>query len=127
MNPSCFSRFDMEYHEVLLEWSKLLNQDCIQKVLSDLSLNGLEIKSKVVYTSKVLERSILHLCFDEDQPGFKKKHFASSERSGGSNALRKCEVPNKWAKHLMTREINGRLDEMFRDAADLRIHGDSTG
>ena len=82
MNPSCFSKFDMEYHEVLLEWSKLLTQDCIQKVLSDLSLNGLEIKSKVVYTSKVLERSILHLTFDEgeDLPihGFKKNYFSSS-------------------------------------------------
>ena len=82
MNPSCFSRFDMEYHEVLLEWSKLLNQDCIQKVLSDLSLNGLEIKSKVVYTSKVLDSSILHLTFDEGEDqlkhGFKKNYFSSS-------------------------------------------------
>ena len=82
MNPSCFTRFDMEYHEVLIEWSKLLTQDCIQKVLSDLSLNGLEIKSKVVYTSKVLERSILHLTFDEGEDqlihGFKKNYFSSS-------------------------------------------------
>ena len=104
MNPSCFTRFDMEYHEVLIEWSKLLTQDCIQKVLSDLKLNGLDIKSKVVYTSKVLDRSILHLTFDEEEevlkPGFKKKFFASSERRLGSSALRKCEVPNKWTKHL---------------------------
>jgi len=82
MNPSCYSRFDTEYHEVLLEWSKLLTQDCIQKVLSDLKLNGLDIKSKVVYTSKVLDSSILHLTFDEGEDqlkhGFKKNYFSSS-------------------------------------------------
>lgn len=114
----------MDYHEVLLKWSQAWTQECISKVLCNLELKGLESKS--IYSSKSLNVTVLHLLFEEEY-GFKKKYFASSERSGGSNALRKCEVPNKWVKHLQTREINSTFDEMFRDATDLRIHGDSTG
>ena len=79
----------------------------------------------------MLDRSILHLFIDEGKgylkPGFRKRYFASSERSAGSNALRKCEVPTKWAKYLVSKDINSHLDHMFKDATDLRIHGDSSG
>lgn len=114
----------MDYHEVLLKWSQAWTQECISKVLCSLELKG--VQTKIIYISQSLNVTIVHLLF-EDEYGFRKKYFASSERSGGSNALRKCEVPNKWVKHLQRREIESNLDDMFRDATDLRIHGDSTG
>ena len=83
---------------MLLIWDKCWSRACVAKVLSDLELSDLE--TKAIYTSESQKRTMMHLGFDEEQPGFKKKYFASSEKTAGSNALRKCEVPSKWAKHL---------------------------
>ena len=111
MNQSCLSRFDTEYHEVLLIWDSCWPTACVAKVLSDLGLSDLE--TKAIYTSESAKRTMMHLGFDEEQPGFKKNYFASSQRRAGSNALRKCEVPSKWSKHLQAREIQNHLYAMF--------------
>ena len=85
----------------------------------------------MIYTSKVLNRSILHLSVDEGleeyKPGFKKNYFASSQRRCGSSALVRCEVPVPWSKHLIRSEIDSHLNLMFKDAPDIRIYGDATG
>jgi len=74
MNQSCLSRFDTEYHEVLLIWDNCWHKACVAKVLSDLELSDLE--TKAIYTSESANRTMMHLGFDEEQPGFKKKYFA---------------------------------------------------
>ena len=49
INQSCFSKFDTEYHEVLLIWEQYWTDACVSKVVSDLNL--CDLKSKSIYRS----------------------------------------------------------------------------
>jgi hypothetical protein len=58
----------------LLIWDRPWPQNCIAKVLSDLTFKTLTSKS--IFTSSVRGKTILHLTFDEDEAGFKINYFA---------------------------------------------------
>lgn len=118
------SRFDSEYHEVLLIWRTEWNRPTIDRALQGLNDTVLRsLRTCSIYSSGVQQLTMMHLGFDEDLSGFKKNYFAASQRRKGSKVLCKMELPTKWNKYLSTKDIMNHLHKLFETAHDLKIYG----
>lgn len=79
-SSSYYSRNDTEYHHVLLTWARLWPQDLADHVVTQVvHLKG--CISVRVFLSPKLAKTLVHVLFDENRPGFKRDYFTHGRKS----------------------------------------------